>query len=1094
MSNLLTDNIYFDCQTYNNTSSNILAQSDDDLSFDILSKTGDYNICITKAQIPLDSIPLTKSNIPLKQYQVTMSQGGFTESAYVRQYNASQDNFLYVANDVSQNITTYKYTSTTVTPQGTTDISSIVSKIFNIAYDDYLNIYVIGNTDGSNVPNTLFIIDSNNQLITSLDFTFIKAFFIDRGQNVYIGDDAEAGSIVYIYSNINGLNAVSLTEVAQLTTDFAGDILHNLNSVCADTLYVIVFHDSNIATFYNPSTYVAISDVTLTGVTGAVKASNMMQDDGTFIISDDQNTTDTLFGLAPDGSSFNYFDITNNNTALLDTYAFQSKLVVVGQYAFMIYNNNTHVVAYPIPDPIPTPYPANTTTSILHIGANKNTLYGSNTYNMYVWNQDSTANNNWHPNFETFSTDGTPAGTQFIDFDFNYSNNKLYAVSSDNKLYISNNQVKPCEIYAVNDDFATVNRYGYDVNQTGGVPVFTSIDTFDIPGVRDIRRSGAHYYTLESDTLANVTVKKRSTSDITNVVLTIALPATFYSSIAVESPYLYVGYDNIVEIYSTTTGILLGTFTSANTSAGSVDVINVLQNDGGTATIALMFATGLIEFVNVATPATPTTISTINDFEGTGFDMCNNSNDLSTAGLDSLILSYGNGVDDGALVLIKMNASFSGIESQVSIYTNTNQVVKKVNCNSSLGQLVCILDNDITFILFQAQNYATPYTLPNLAIESMFVPSSLSHTIFFTEIPIASSQTIKSIAVSKSNPHILYALDATSGLIFSGSYATGETVSFSSAGYTGVYDIISNTTSTSEDSDSKLRLFSLSNQEQVQTVTISNNSVKSIARNDNNSEYLVPVKNSNEVRSYNSSNLTLNYSFGVTTPVFVFAKFGEDITAGPFDIYYMQVLIDAINEALLRCSTRLQAKGSLITPTSQVISLDYSTQLLTLTYDQKFATSPAFINFNAQLLTVCNFINSGGNLVLPPSGSVTQNQKSIFRFNSLTGGKIKFATTTLFVNGNYYGKVTRQQTQNTSSNRIITDLDIPTDTFIDNIGQILYYQPNGTLRPYTMYSNLPLRKVTLQVVYEYRDLQSEYSLYLLPDQNFTVKLNFIKKY
>lgn len=1089
MSNLLTDNIYFDCQTYNNTSSNILAQSDDDLSFDILSKTQDYNICITKAQIPLDSIPLTKSNIPLKQYQVTMSQGGFTESAYVRQYNASQDNFLYVANDANQNVTTYKYTSTTATSQGTTDLSSIVSTIFNIAYDDYLNIYVIGNNDGSNIPKSLFIIDSNNQLITQMDFTFIKAFFIDRGQNVYIGDDAEAGSVVYIYSNVNGLNAVSLTEVAQLTTDFVGDILHNLNSVCADTLYVIVFHDSNIATFYNPSTYVAISDVTLTGVTGTVKASNMMQDDGTFIISDDENITDRLFGLAPDGSSFNYFDITNNNTALLDIYPFQSKFVVIGQYAFMVYNNDTHVVAYPIPDPIPTPYPANTTTAIAHLAGNKNTLYGSDTYNMYVWNQDSTADNKWHANFETFSTDGTSSGTQFIDFDFNNSNNKLYGVSSDNKLYISNNQIKPCEIYAVDTDFTTVSRYGYDVNQPA-VSEFTLIEIFNIPGVRKIKRSGAHYYTLEEDTLGNVTIKKRSTSDITNVVLTITL-ALYPPAFDVETPYIYVGYNSTVEIYDTTTGNLLGTYTSANTP---VSVINALQNDGGSATIAIMFASGLIEFVNVSVPATPTTISTINDFEGTGFDMCNNPDDLSSANLDSLILSYGNGVDDGALVLIKMNAAFSGIESQTSIYTNVTHVVNKVRCNSTLGQLVCVLDDNTTFILFQAQNYATPYTLPNLAIESMFVPSNLSHTIFFTPISITASQTIKSITVSESNPHTLYALDATSGLVFSGSYATGDTVSFNATQFTGVYDIISNTPSTSEASDSILRLFSLSNQEPVQTATISNNSVKSIARNDNNSEYLVPVKNSNQVSSYNSSNLTFNYSFDVPTPVFIFAKFGEDITAGPFDIYYMQVLIDAINEALLRCSTRLLAKGATIQPASQVISLDYSTQLLTLDYDPKFAVSPAFIRFNAQLLTICNFINSGGNLVLSPSGSVTQNQKSIFRFNSLTGGKIKFATTTLFVNGNYYGKVTRQQTQNTSSNRIITDLDVPTDTFIDNIGQILYYQPNGTLRPYTMYSNLPLRKVTLQVVYEYRDLQDEYSLYLLPDQNFTVKLNFIKKY
>lgn len=1085
MSNLLTDNIYFDCQTYNNTSSNILAQSDDDLSFDILSKTQDYNVCITKAQIPLDSIPLTKSNIPLKQYQVTMSQGGFTESAYVRQYNASQDNFLYVANDVNQILTTYKYTSTTATSQGTTDISSIVSKIFNIAYDDYLNIYVVGNTDGSNVPNKLFIIDSNNQLITSLDFTFIKGFFIDRGQNVYVADDAEDGAVVTIYSNINGLNTVSLTQIAQLTTDFAGNNLQNLNSVCADTLYVIVFHDSNIATFYNPSTYVAISDVTLAGLTGSVRASNMMQDDGTFIIADDENITETLFGLA----SNNYYDITNNNTALLDTYPFQSKFVVIGAYAFMLYGNYTCVVGYPVSDPPPIPYEANNTTPMSHIAGNKGTLYGSNTYNMYVWNQDSTANNLWHTNFETFSTDGTATGTQFIDFDFNQSNNKLYAVSSDNKLYISNNQIKPCEIYAVNTDFATVSRYGYDVNQPS-VSQFTLIDTLNIPNIIKIKRSGDHYYTLEEDNLGNVTIKKRSTSNITNVVLTIPL-AQYTPAFDVESPHIYVGFNNTVEIYDTTTGGLLGTYTSTN---GRVSVAVALQNDGGSATLALMTATATIEFVNVNVPATPTFISAINTFEGTGFDMCNNPNDLSTANLDSLILSYANGVDFGAIVLIKMNSGFSGIESSTVIYTNESHVVNKVRCNSSLGQLVCVLDDNTSFILFQAQNYATQYVLPNLDVKSLFVPSNLSYTIFFTEIPITASQAIKSISVSKSNPHTLYALDNTSSLIYSGSYVSGGTVTFNATDFTGTYEIISNTASTAEDSNSTLRLYSLSNQEQVQTVVIPSNSIKQIARNDNNNEYLVPVKNSNQVKSYNSSNLSLNYSLTVPNPVFIFAKFGEDITAGPFDIYYMQVLIDAINEALLRCSTRLLAKGVIISPTSQVISLDYSTQLLTLKYDPKFAIPPAFIRFNSQLLTICNFINSGGNLILSPTGSVTQNQKSIFRFNSLTGGKIKFATTTLFVNGNYYGKVTRQQRQLTSSNRIITDLDVPTDTFIDNIGQILYYQPNGTLRPYTMYSNLPLRKVTLQVVYEYRDLQNEYSLYLLPDQNFTVKLNFIKKY
>lgn len=1081
MSNLLTDNIYFDCQTYNNTSSNILAQSDDDLSFDILSKTGDYNICITKAQIPLDSIPLTKSNIPLKQYQVTMSQGGFTESAYVRQYNASQDNFLYVANDANQNVTTYKYTSTTATSQGTTDISSIVSKIFNIAYDDYLNIYVVGNTDGSNVPNTLFIIDSNNQLITSLDFTFIKGFFIDRGQNVYVADDAEAGSIVYIYSNINGLNAVSLTEVAQLTTDFQGDNLHNLNSVCADTLYVIVFHDSNIATFYNPSTYVAISDITLTGVTGTVKASNMMQDDGTFIIADDSGVFDDLYGQR----SNTCFEITNNDLQITDDSTFDNKLCVVGSFAFLENGGNTAAIPYPIVSPPYAPYNINV-TGITALANGNNTLYSiqSGGYILQSWNQQGVINNVWTETSNTFSVEGTPVGTLITDFDINTSTNKIFSVSDDNKLYVSNNPFRPNEIYAITSN--TITRYGFDILEPS-IP-FTVIDTYNLGNVAQILRTGSKYYTLVNNP-SSFSITSRNTNDF-SVSVTFPCPEIEgVNKILVRNYLIVAGIETgqpVIRYYDTTTGI---TLTGLNNLDNFIDMC-LLEGDyyiyvGGTNSLSI---------INTVFPNPIVVQEFFTPVGGVISQITSNSNDLLN-GIDTVFISY-ELAGEYKIDLIRFDAGFASITQQETIYTSTNPIVH-MGCSSGTGQLTFYDSENNGFILFQESNYAqaSVRSIPNLPMNSLYVPNNLDHTIFNTPVQIGTF-SIQSVAVSRSNPHTLYAISNTDSLLYYGTYLTGQPVNFQRlSAYDGTYNYVSCSKSTTQDIyDTTLRLYSLSNQALISSQAFNQTTINSIARNDNNNEYLVPVKPLNQVNSYLSSNLTLNYSLSVSNPVYIFAKFGEDITAGPFDIYYMQVLIEAINEALLRCSTRLQAKGATITPTSQVISLDYSTQLLTLKYDPKFAISPASINFNPQLLTICNFINSAGNLVLNASGSVTQNQKSIFRFNSLTGGKIKFATTTLFVNGNYYGKVTRQQTQNTSSNRIITDLDIPTDTFIDNIGQILYYQPNGTLRPYTMYSNLPLRKVTLQVVYEYRDLQSEYSLYLLPDQNFTVKLNFIKKY
>ena len=155
---------------------------------------------------------------------------------------------------------------------------------------------------------------------------------------------------------------------------------------------------------------------------------------------------------------------------------------------------------------------------------------------------------------------------------------------------------------------------------------------------------------------------------------------------------------------------------------------------------------------------------------------------------------------------------------------------------------------------------------------------------------------------------------------------------------------------------------------------------------------------------------------------------------------------------------------------------------MTLTYDPVFASINNGITFNTALGTICAFANVNGKLILSESGSVTQNQKSIYKFNQLD--KILFQSNTLFVNGNYYGPA--------STNRIITDIDCLTDQWIDNIGIVIYFQPT-LLRPYSMYSNLSTDKIDLNIYYSYNDF-TNYQLYLNPEQSFSGKINFIKKY
>ena len=139
------NNVYYDMNVYNATSTPIKAQIDNKLLFPLLNQADQYSVSLAKAKVPLDSIPLTRSNLPLKLYQLGLKIGTTEELSYIRQVNANQDNFVWNCPKGSTIITKYKYTSAGVlTEISNQNIGLLVPVVYNFVVDDYSNLFVAG--------------------------------------------------------------------------------------------------------------------------------------------------------------------------------------------------------------------------------------------------------------------------------------------------------------------------------------------------------------------------------------------------------------------------------------------------------------------------------------------------------------------------------------------------------------------------------------------------------------------------------------------------------------------------------------------------------------------------------------------------------------------------------------------------------------------------------------------------------------------------------------------------------------------------------------------------------------------------------------
>ena len=391
-------------------------------------------------------------------------------------------------------------------------------------------------------------------------------------------------------------------------------------------------------------------------------------------------------------------------------------------------------------------------------------------------------------------------------------------------------------------------------------------------------------------------------------------------------------------------------------------------------------------------------------------------------------------------------------------------------------------------------NFFNQYTLTPTTTLVDFVP--LERTIGqYTWQGIAQtgiSNTISSFGISQTNPNLIFALDNT-GACFRGDLKLTPTPTIAFSPFVAMHGnsaTINVLPQPISEYDTTILNFDVSSQTAQGTVTYGLTPVVSIARNAISSEFLVSAGGT--LTSLSPLDFSQTWTNSTITGLnAIYSKNGEDVDAGDFSIYDFQVLIDAINVAFEEAYAKVPSG---IFSQAPKVTLNFQTGLATLEYSSDYTPPPAnkgiLMNNNLhQLLyffsTVDDF-NPNYFLVTLPSAStsITQNSKSLYLFNQLD--KILFISNTIFVFGSYFGA--------NNTNNIISDIDVITndDGYMNNLGQVVYYQPNF-LRPFILNSQNPISRIQVQVWYSTLNGE-QYQLQLVPSGNWNGKLIFSRRY
>lgn len=1077
----LVNNVYFTSEAFNNGFANIPAEEDTSLLYPLI-QSGDsqnYQIAIDKIRVPLGTIPLS-GNIGLKKYEIILRNQNTEASAYVKQINALTGNFYYVLNNNS--INRYSYTNTSTTLTKTIQLDNICNFVYQFVIDDFENIYIACSNTSTEFSNELIILDSNipPNILYQEKYDNIKSIYIDSNSKFYLINEYE-GSSVLCFNNNNKLNTVELDLNFTIDKNFSNNPLTNSIFVVASDENIIVANNNNILSYYT------INGTPITDISTSAKqlvAGNILVSQETLMTGEINQLNDALIGV---NLSKQVANIETNQIfpggGLID-----SSLAITGDNAYALGLGKTlYAVEFPI-----------TTGDFNEInlkeleavaGRQNNVLIGTtNLSDLFFLNQNIPFNGAIENYLGLSVVNFKPTSEPIISMDWDISNDSIIAVDNTNKLYVSDTAIYPLGFIGFGNNGNNIEIQGYENFQNTDNQMTTHLLKL-FPSVLltgTFCTKNGIVYGIKGVLGSQQVIEMNMNFEETGVIFPCPECNGVIKAIdIVDNNIVVVGNNDNIAIYSIISKVLVRNITVYQGNSikftgfqdGSTLVITHNNNLAIYNYITgVLLSDQLLQNSNVMNAIT-----------------CN-PNDL-TNDLAKIFISYfTNNNNQYNLDFITLNTN----------YTIANQI-RMDNSNSPFGQLFFNVDNGILInsiiinqnaptvkLYYQSQNYTASGLfnfITTQPYEFIYFPQTLTGVYTFTNI--TTNITPISVAVSRTNTNKIYAINSVDNLIYSGTLLNNNITFNQLTQFTTKYLYISTCKNFNIEIDSILRTFNISNQKQISTISITNNKVDNIAKNEETNEFLVGLNNTNQINSY-SKDLTLNYTLEQNNPVSLFVKTGDDINISGINIYNLQDVVDNINNAFNDAWSKLKTIGTSATFTDPPnITIDLN-GYLTLNYSPDYTQTGNGILFNNYLMNICYFqnipdkqdigffkINLKNNTT-----STMQLSKSIFQFNQLD--KILIQSTSLFVSGSWYGR--------NSISQILTDIDVPIDNFaIGNIGQVLYYQPTH-LRVYQMATGgNPISRIQISILYRYKD-GTQYTLELSPGESFSVKLNFIKKF
>ena len=989
------------------------------------------------------------------------------------------------------------------------DVSAYFGSVGFFASDAYENSYVVGSlTPNASVYNLFYVFDTLGTVIYSASFSAVQAMTLSRDQRVFIADETGDASQILIYENQNGLGNVALTLVQTITSDFNGALLRSIQTVCVD-LQIVVGSESNRITIYNSATYAPITTYTEASITQLSSQSAIASKFDRFILTSNEVNNDSFFGVEPASTTMQNMETNAEFGAdpqgqWLET---AKMSVVTREGVSLAYGIGTDNHTYTLPYDLATGVAGTATPVSVQnrdncVGAQNNSRILANNGSILTGMAMDNLNN-----YDYFEIDGTTfeiGGSPVLSFDVQNNSGKIAAVAADNELYLTSVPIYPKNM--VLGYTTDTNQYGVGWNDSAAAAVSAnalintvSSGTWTVFG---FYKTGDKAYQLEA--LGNAIRVQELQFPALTVLSTNTIPEANVDFVAGQTPSLcqipggYYAVSNgalgaVQQIFTYSEAAVIQAGIALPTVNTTGFFMSCVENAGNR---FLVVGAGNLYVYDVTLPNVPALVlNTV----------------LSPFGYFPQFVKGVQWVDDNVTqpYLITLSSDSAGETVVFNLFkvefTNTTFSVIGTTAfmnigayaNNTNGVSVFIAAGEVFVLridqtveiwnlsLLQQTSTVVPVVPVDVLAEAFYALPDISYTYTWViQTQIASTELLAGIAISWANPNEIYIVN-TAGAAYFGALVNGAYSLDIFPAITTAYASINTVPSASVGYNAKALNFGIVNQNPhgVYNTVVE---ITGCARNDVSGEFLIQAGTS--LISFPCLDITTeNFLVPFVNGNLIWADNGSDIFAGNRDIFSTQVFIDAVNVAFLEAFNKFPPNTFAEAP---VLSLDFATGLLTLTYSGGYTTVGNGILMNSVLLQLCRFpsivdtINPALNLLLlkPLSTSTSQTSKSIYLFNKLVD--IQFISNTIYVTNSYFG--------NNVTNQVITTTQVPISDSIDSLGIVLYYQPTF-LRTYTMSSNNPLQRLQLQINYLYTDSTS-YPLTLAPFSSWNCEVKFIRKF